>query len=272
MWYTVQASMPSTYKFAPYHFDELQVGLAYLPGSLGVIICMYLTGHAMDHNYRVTARRITGQDGAVEKEPVKGDDLTGFPIERARSRGCTWLLLSSLVVTTSYGWSIQLSRNPRCHVPVAVPLTCQFLLGFQATWILNTFNALLVDGFPDTPSAAAAAGTMTRCALSAVAVAVMQPLFDRVGRGWFFTIFGLWSGLGGLLAVWALRKWGMEWRGRRQIGMQIETPKKSQRMCEEESLSVIRKKSSETPIMEEEQQQQERLREFDSIETETKMG
>ena len=201
LWYTVQSSIPATYGRHPYNFDELQIGLAYLPGAAGVIICMYLTGKAMDYNYRLVAKRM-----GLTVDTVKGDDITNFPIERARTRGCLWLLLVSLAMTVSYGWAIQET------VPVAVPLIFQFFMGFLATWILNCLNALLVDGFPDMPSTAATAGNIVRCAMSAGAVAAMQPLFDAIGKGWFFTLMGVLSGVGGIIAVYALNAKGMSWR------------------------------------------------------------
>lgn len=98
LWYTVQASIPSTYSGHPYNFNELQIGLAYLPGSAGVIICMYLTGKAMDYNYRFVAKQV-----GLEVDSVRGNDLAYFPIERARGRGCIWLLLASLAITVAYG-------------------------------------------------------------------------------------------------------------------------------------------------------------------------
>ena len=205
LWYCIQASIPSTYKSAPYSFTELQVGLAYLPGSFGVILGMYLAGKAMDHNYKYTAAKI-----GFTIDKVAGDDLATFPIEQARSRGCAYLLAMSCGVMFGYGWSM--AR----HAHVAIPLILQFLQGFLATWFPQTFSALLVDSFPETPSTAATAGNLTRCALSAVAVAVLQPLVDVMGKGWFFSLLGLLSGLGGLAAQTALRRWGMEWRRERR--------------------------------------------------------
>ncbi|KKY27862.1 putative major facilitator superfamily [Phaeomoniella chlamydospora] len=85
------ATIPSTFKAEPYAFSELEVGLAYLPGSLGVIVSMYVTGKALDNNYDRAAREM-----GFTVDKVKGDDLTNFPIERARSRWCAYLLLLSL--------------------------------------------------------------------------------------------------------------------------------------------------------------------------------
>jgi MFS family permease len=205
LWYCIQASIPSTFKASPYSFNELQVGLAYLPGSVGVILSMYLTGKAMDRNYKHTAAKI-----GFMVNRVSGDDLANFPIEQARSRGCAYLLVLSFGVMLGYGWSIER------HAPVAIPLILQFFQGFLATWFLQSFSALLVDVFPETPSTAATAGNITRCALSAVAVAVLQPLVDVMGKGWFFSLLGLLSGAGGLAAHTALRRWGMESRRRRR--------------------------------------------------------
>ncbi len=56
-----------------------------------------------------------------------------------------------------------------------------------------------------------------RCTLSAVAVAVLQPIVEAVGRGWFFTILTGLSGSGGFVAAWAIDKRGMEWR-RARVG------------------------------------------------------
>ena len=71
LWYTIQASIPSTFTASPYRFNELQSGLAYLPGASGVVICMYLTGKATDHDYRVIAHR-----QGLTVDSAKAVDLT----------------------------------------------------------------------------------------------------------------------------------------------------------------------------------------------------
>ncbi|EED16919.1 hypothetical protein TSTA_019800 [Talaromyces stipitatus ATCC 10500] len=78
-----------------------------------------------------------------------------------------------------------------------------------------TFNALLVDLFPSNPGTAAEASNITRCVLSAVAVAIMQPLVDAMGIGWFFSLLALISGGGGLAANFAITRFGTIWRGQR---------------------------------------------------------
>lgn len=155
----------------------------------------------MDYNYRTVARSI---GWTIDK--VSGDDLLEFPIERARTRYSYIMLIISTATMIGYGWSIQRSAHP------TVPLILQFLQGFWGTYGYTTFSTLLVDSFPQSPSTASAATSITRCAMAATGVAVLQPLLNAAGRGWYFTVLGVWSGVLSALAV-ALLNWkGLRWR------------------------------------------------------------
>ncbi len=203
VWYAVQASIPSIFEDT-YRFNELQIGLSYLTGGFGTVSGGYLNGKLMDWNYKVTARSI---GHTVDK--VSGDDLNDFPIECARARGSYYLLVIYIAALAGYGWSVQ----ARAHE--AVPLILQYVLAALCTSFQQTFNALLVDIFPASPSTAAASGNITRCALSAIVVAVLQPLVKVMGRGWFFTLLTVLSGGGGLVADWFVKNKGMKWRRER---------------------------------------------------------
>lgn len=203
VWYAVQASIPSIFKDT-YHFNELQIGLSYLTGGFGTVSGGYMNGKLMDWNYKATARSV---GHTIDK--VSGDDLNNFPIERARARGSYYLLAVYIAALAGYGWSVE----ARAHE--AVPLILQYVLAALCTSFQQTFNALLVDIFPASPSTAAASGNITRCALSAIVVAVLQPLVNVMGRGWFFTLLTVLSGGGGLVADWLIKNKGMEWRRER---------------------------------------------------------
>ena len=202
-YYCIQTSNPPIYKDT-YHFNELEIGLSYLPGGAGVVFGAYANGRLMDRNYAVTAKEI-----GHEIDHVVGDDLDTFPIERARVRSCWSLLGLSSCAWIGYGWSLEKSTH------VSVPLILQFVHGVLCTCILQTFNALLVDIFPKNPSAAATSGNITRCALSALYVALLQPLVEAIGRGWYFTLLDIVSGLVGGLAVFLLHTYGHQWRSER---------------------------------------------------------
>lgn len=203
VWYCIQASIPSIYKDI-YRFNEIEIGLSYLTGGAGVILGGYATGKMMDRNYKITAREI----GHII-DPIEGDDMNHFPIERARARGSWYLLGVFICALAGYGWAVT------SHVHASIPLILQCVIGFLCTCFLQLFNALLVDIFPASPSTAAASGNITRCALSALAVAVLQPLVDCLGRGWYFSSLSVVGGVGSAAAVWAVQKQGMKWRRRR---------------------------------------------------------
>ena len=198
--YSLVAAVPDIFKNI-YHFNELQIGLVYLARGTGIILGGYCNGILMDHNYKVVAKQI---GYAVNK--VTGDDLKRFPIERARSRGTLYLLIISTATLVGYGWTV----NARAHYSILLVL--QFIQGFWGTCFYTTFNTLLVDIFPESPSTAAAAASIMRCAMAAAGVAILQPLLVAAGRGWYFTALGLWSGIFGAVAVWGIRTKGMEWR------------------------------------------------------------
>ncbi|KAG6999618.1 itaconate transport protein [Physcia stellaris] len=200
VWYCVQASIPPIYQDI-YGFDELQIGLSFLTGGFGTVLGGYLNGKLMDYNYKVTARQI---GHTIDR--VSGDNLDKFPIERARARGSWSLLLIYIGTLAGYGWSI----HARAHE--SVPLILQFILAALCTAFQQTFNALLVDVFPASPSTAAASSNITRCLLSALGLATLQPLVNAMGRHWFFTMLAVLSGGGGLLANWVMNAYGMQWR------------------------------------------------------------
>ncbi|KAL8865640.1 MAG: hypothetical protein Q9198_009226, partial [Flavoplaca austrocitrina] len=142
-------------------------------------------------------------------DKVFGDDLNHFPIEQARARGSWYMLGVYLCALGGYGWAIDF------HAHMGIPLILQFVLAALCTAFQQTFNALLVDIFPASPNTAAASGNITRCALSAVAVAILQPMVDGMGRGWYFNLLSLVSGGGGIITNWLITMRGMTWRHQR---------------------------------------------------------
>lgn len=203
VWYCIQASIPSIYKDI-YGFNEMEIGLSYLTGGAGVILGGFATGRMMDRNYKITAQEI---GHTIDR--VTGDDMNHFPIEKARARGSLYLLGIFICALAGYGWAV------KYHAHASIPLILQCLIGFLCTCFLQVFNALLVDIFPESPSTAAASGNITRCALSALAVAVLQPLVDVLGRGWYFTSLSIACGVGSAAAVCAVQRRGMKWRTQR---------------------------------------------------------
>ncbi|KAK0711964.1 major facilitator superfamily transporter [Lasiosphaeris hirsuta] len=203
LWFCVQTSTTPIFSRS-YSFNPLEVGCCFLAGGIGIIAGGFITGRLLDRNYKHVAK-----EAGFAIDRVRGDDITRFPIEHARSRGSITIIAVSMCVVVGYGWAVE----RRVHA--AVPLAFQAYMGCKCTVLLQTYSALVVDVFPDMPGAAAAANNIARCLLAAAAVAVLQPLVGAMGYGWVFTLLGLFDATSCILAVLVLRRWGREWRDRR---------------------------------------------------------
>ncbi|KAL4968580.1 major facilitator superfamily domain-containing protein [Aspergillus stella-maris] len=222
VWYCIQTSIPSIFGKDIYGYNDLIVGLCYLPGGFGVILGGLIAGRLMDWNYKHTALQhglapstttsTSAAAGTNACTNAEGEPSVFFPYEIARSRGSYTILTVSTFILIGYGWAVEHHAHP------SIPLILQTLTGAKCTVILQMFSALLVDIFPERPGTAAAANNITRCVLSAAVIAALQPLSEAVGRAWLFTMLALVDGGVGLVVVWVLRRWGGAWRDRRERG------------------------------------------------------
>ncbi|KFZ01817.1 hypothetical protein V500_00600 [Pseudogymnoascus sp. VKM F-4518 (FW-2643)] len=207
-YYCIQASIPAIFE-SIYSFNALQVGLAYLPGGFGCIVGATFTGRFMDRTYRIAAKEI-----GYEVDKVKGDNGMDFPIERVRTRFSLHFLVLYTAAFVGYGWATE------THTHFSVCLTLQAVLGLLCMLFNILSQALLIDIFPANPNAAAATWNLARCSLTAILISVLQPRLDKMGRGWYFTLLGLLSGLGGIVVVFLIRSRGLQWRTERTKGSQ----------------------------------------------------
>jgi len=72
--YAMVAATPDIYKII-YHFNELQIGLSYLPCGVDIIAGGYCNGKMIDYIYKTVARSFGWK---VDK--VSGDDLKNFTL------------------------------------------------------------------------------------------------------------------------------------------------------------------------------------------------
>ncbi|KKY21781.1 putative chloramphenicol resistance protein [Diplodia seriata] len=94
----VAASAPFLFA-ATYTFNDLQIGLSFIPFGFGALLAPLVNGRLLDWNYRRTAARI-----GMPIDRKRGDDLRNFPIERARIEVAVPLLAVGLASLTAYGW------------------------------------------------------------------------------------------------------------------------------------------------------------------------
>lgn len=105
---TVAASMPFFFQEI-YGYNDLQIGLCFLPYGAGALIAPQLSGRVMDWNYARVAKSI---GFAIDRK--RGDDLKDFPLERGML--CSWCRVYRLTLCRS--------TNPGC---LAIPHHRQLL-------------------------------------------------------------------------------------------------------------------------------------------------
>ncbi len=195
--YTIATAMPSQLA-RNYGFNDLVIGLMYLPIAGGSLVAAFVMGPAINWNYWRHARRL-----GVVVDKARQQDLADFPIEKARLEIGIPLLYLSAAVLLGWGWAME------GGTPVAVPCVLLFLLGVGMVGFSNATSVLLVDVSPWQVGAATAANNLTRCLLGAGASAVIIPLINKIGSGWAFVLVGalyivfsplmfliMWKGMG----------------------------------------------------------------------------
>ena len=164
-----------------------------------------VTGKVIDRNYRRIAKKL---DFPLDRK--RGDDLTNFPIEKARLQMIFPMLYIGIAAILCYGWALE-KRSM-----LAGPLVLQGIIGFSISGAFNAFNTLIIDLYPMNPSAVTAGNNLCRCALGALSTAVFNLMIKKMGIGWCFTFWALVS-LCTSSVLFVVIKKGPEWREARRI-------------------------------------------------------
>lgn len=186
-----------------YDFNDLQVGLCYIPFAVGAIVGSAIVGRLLNWNYARVARRI-----GVSPNRRRGDDLRKFPIERARlDLMWPWTVLAVGMII-AWGWVVDSGTS------LAAPLVILFLAGVGLSGPVSILTTLLVDLYPMNPGRVSSTFNLTRATLSAVGTAVVQYIIDAWGYGFTYLFMGLVV-MAGSSCVWIVRRWGPKWREKR---------------------------------------------------------
>ncbi|KAF6517438.1 hypothetical protein HZS61_003009 [Fusarium oxysporum f. sp. conglutinans] len=148
--YCIATAMPTLFKEI-YGYNELEIGLTFLPMAAGSVIAAFIVGTFTNRNFK----RHCEKQG-IPYERSKQLDLSGFPIERARLEIGFPLLMLAAATLVCWGWAV------RARAHIAVPKA----------------------------GTASAANNLTRCLVGAGASAAIVPMIDAMGTGWAFTLVG----------------------------------------------------------------------------------
>lgn len=187
-----------------YGYSQVKIGLMFIPIGAGSVISALTSGRLVDWNYRRWCTKL-----GVPVVKNRRQDLTNFPIERARLEVALPVFFIGGAFLIAYGWILTVK------ISVAAPVVFLFFTGYCLTACFQILNVLMVDIYPGKPSVATAANNFVRCELGAVFSAVLLPLVDRVGWGWAYTILaGMFVGFAPMLLLIMAR--GPRWRRERK--------------------------------------------------------
>ncbi|GAA5956983.1 hypothetical protein JCM21900_006723 [Sporobolomyces salmonicolor] len=216
LFYTITTSTGSTFK-TTYHLNETDLGLCFIANGVGCLLASFLNGPRMTADYKAVAMQVekekemkraeAGIDAATEEKERKKDlnDLSTFPIEKARLRSLPYYFAVLIACSIVYGWVLDKG------VHLSVPLIMQFFVGISVTSIFNMISTLVVDLYPGQSASATAANNLYRCLCGAAGTAFVDPLINKMGAGWAFTFLSLLNCCF-LPIIFLEWKYGMGWR------------------------------------------------------------
>lgn len=161
-------------------------------------------GRILDRDYKHIA---TKYGFPVDRK--KGDDLTEFPIEKARFRSTFIPLAVVCCALVAYGWCLHF------QVHFAVNLVLQLLLGMSLQVCFTTLNTLLMDLDPVRAATAQAVSNLYRCLFAAGALAILEVLLERIGPGATFSIIAAITASCSAICL-VERSRGLHWRRQRR--------------------------------------------------------
>ena len=154
----------------------------------------------LDRDYRIVARNY-----GLPVNRKKGDDISKFPIEKARFRSTFYPLGLACCALAAYGWCVQ----RRVHL--AVVLILQLLLGITFQICFTTLSTLLMDLDPEAAATAQAVSNLFGCLLAAGGLAALDPLLSGLGAGITFTLAAALAALCAPIFLME-RSRGQKWR------------------------------------------------------------
>ena len=178
-YYAVTSALPSQFEEI-YGFNDIQIALCFIPVGGGSLVAVFTQGRMADYNYKRYATRL---GNLVVK--TKQQDLTDFPIERARLEIALPMLLLEAASIIAYAWVTNFATN------LSGPLILLFVISYSSCAAFTTMSILIVDVYPEKAGQATAANNLCRCWLGAGFTAAIVPMINAMGRGWSLTLVGL---------------------------------------------------------------------------------
>ncbi|KAL8648256.1 MAG: hypothetical protein Q9210_005096 [Variospora velana] len=194
--YILNISLQDTFSKPPYSFSTIDVGLVYIPNSLGYFLASLFGGKWTD---RIMAREAK-RAGRFDEH----GKLVYRPEDRMRENAWVAAFLYPAALIW-YGWAAEKG------VHWVVPLLANFWFGVGSMLVFAMATTMLTEFMPKKASSGVAVNNFARNICSCVGAVTADPLISAVGNGWLFTGLGVIA-MASSVVIWAMRKYGPRWR------------------------------------------------------------
>lgn len=131
----------------------------------------------------------------------------GHRMPEDRLRSCVFFAMVIMPAgMLVYGWAVEKAVGG-----IAVPVVSMFVQGLGQGLCMPCLNSYIIDVMQSRSAESVAGNFMVRYISGAVSTAVVLPVIESIGVGWFGTISALLMVLGGL-CIYVTLKWGAGWR------------------------------------------------------------
>ncbi|KXG49612.1 Major facilitator superfamily domain, general substrate transporter [Penicillium griseofulvum] len=182
-YYLICVSIEDTFALPPYSWSSVIVGVAYIPGGLGLLCGAIVGGRWQDYIMARTAKK----EGRYDD---KGE-LILHPVDRL-GENCLFAGILFPGALLWWGWAADK------HTFWLVPLLGNFFYGVGGMILTNVTMTMLTEFTPKNSTIGVAVNNLMRNSLSCVSAIIAQPLFDAIGTGWSFTAVCLFCLLSGV--------------------------------------------------------------------------
>lgn len=165
--FTLYTNFQAVYGAQGYGFSTTQVGLMFLGPGIGFVIAIFFIAPRIDTVYN----RLTARNDGISKPEFR------MPLANL---GAVLIPISLF----AFAWTVN------AHVYWLVTILCTTVYGVGQITIFNTVQNYYIDSFSDYAASAIAAGALFRCLSAGLLPLFAPPLFDQVGYGWGFSVFG----------------------------------------------------------------------------------
>ncbi|KAF2433626.1 hypothetical protein EJ08DRAFT_731584 [Tothia fuscella] len=110
----------------------------------------------------------------------RGNIPTGaFPLEKARSEVVAAMVVIGALPVLAYDWIMQAETH------LSAPLILQFTMGVALNGGFQAMSVVLVDMYPQSPSAATAANNVVKMLDGCYGTGIIIIMIERIGWGWY---------------------------------------------------------------------------------------